>query len=237
MTDCAVLRDHELMRLHLDALFTTDAHGHLLHVNEPGAKPAPKLALGRTTDGHVLRVRADVADALLDDAAALIEAEPARAPLSPQPHCGNAIRVLLARDAPVQRIWSGPAYCIDAESVPEAPDAVRITPDDTALLRTFADWRDEVAFREPFIVVVNGGRAVALCCSVRITSAAHEAGVETLTESRGRGFATQAVAAWARAVAAIGVLPLYSTSTDNVASQGVARRLGMHRFGLDFHVT
>ncbi len=167
----------------------------------------------------------------------MIDSEPTRAPLSQQPHCGDALRTLLARGAAEQRIWSGPAYCIDPDAVSVAPSAVRVTANDTALLRTFPDWRDEVPFREPFIVVVDGGRAVALCCSVRITAAAHEAGVETLPESRGRGFASQAVAAWATAVAALGAAPLYSTSTDNVASQGVARRLGMHRIGFDFHIT
>ena len=109
--------------------------------------------------------------------------------------------------------------------------------DNAALRETFPDWRADVPLSQPFIVVVDSGRAVALCCSVRITSAAHEAGVETLPESRRSGFAARAVAAWARAVSALGALPLYSTSTDNVASQGVARRLGMHRFGFDFHVT
>ena len=167
----------------------------------------------------------------------LIAGEPTRTPLAPRPHCDAAIQSLLGCEVAAQRIWNGPAYCIDANAMPDAPDAVRVTPENTDLLQTFPEWRDEVAFREPFIVVVERARAVALCCSVRITPAAHEAGVETLPECRGRGFASQAVGAWARAVAALGALPLYSTSNDNVASQGVARRLGMHRFGLDFHVS
>ena len=85
--------------------------------------------------------------------------------------------------------------------------------------------------------MVESGRAAALCCSVRITPEAHEAGVETLPGSRGRGYASSAVAAWAKAVAALGALPLYSTSTENAASQGVARRLRMRLIGLDYHIT
>jgi hypothetical protein len=50
--------------------------------------------------------------------------------------------------------------------------ADRVTANDTAQLRTFPDWRDEVPFRVTFIVVMDGGCAVALCCSVRITAAA-----------------------------------------------------------------
>src|SRR5262245_51474239 len=176
------------MRLHLDALYTRDANGYLLHVNEPGAKPAPRLFLGRTTDGHLLSVGADAAT-LAAQARALMEAEPILEPLAPQPRCRDALEGLLACEAPVQRVWTGPAYCIDANSLPNATDAIRVTAD-TDLLQTFSEWRDEVPFRQPFCVVVENDRAVALCCSVRITTLAHEAGVETLPEHRGRGFAS-----------------------------------------------
>jgi predicted GNAT family acetyltransferase len=72
---------------------------------------------------------------------------------------------------------------------------------------------------------------------VRRTARAHEAGVETHPAFRGRGFAVRAVAAWARAVRATGVLPLYSTSWENHGSRGVARRLGLVQLGSDLHVT
>jgi RimJ/RimL family protein N-acetyltransferase len=229
--------DLELMKLHIDALYTHDARGRLVSVNEPGDKPAPRVFLGRTSAGHLLRMRADVPDALVDELAALVEAEPHHAPLAQRPHCGDAIEALLSSRAPIERVWTGPAYCIDADALPKPRNTVRVTAEDTQLLRTFPDWRDEVRLREPFMVAVEAGRAVALCCSVRITAAAHAAGVETLPDARRRGYAAQVVTAWAKEVASLGALPLYSTSSDNVASQGVARRLGMHRIGLDFHVT
>jgi RimJ/RimL family protein N-acetyltransferase len=229
--------DLELMKLHIDALYTHDARGHLVNVNEPGDKPAPRVFLGRTSAGHVLRTRADVSDALVADLVRLVENEPRHASLAQRPQCGEAIEALLSRGAPVERVWTGPAYCIDANALAKPVNVVSVTAHDTELLRTFPDWRDEVRFREPFMVAVEAGRAVALCCSVRVTDAAHEAGVETLPDSRGRGYAAQVVTAWAKEVASRGALPLYSTSTDNAASQGVARRLGMHRIGIDFHVT
>ena len=42
--------------------------------------------------------------------------------------------------------------------------------------------------------------AVSICCRVRVSAAAHEAGVETPPDFRGRGHGTRTVAAWARAV-------------------------------------
>ena len=81
------------------------------------------------------------------------------------------------------------------------------------------------------------GRAVSVCASVRRSTAAHEAGVETAPQYRGRGLAPRAVAAWARAVLTMDRVPLYSTSWQNEASRNVARKLGMTHFGNDLPIT
>jgi predicted GNAT family acetyltransferase len=72
---------------------------------------------------------------------------------------------------------------------------------------------------------------------VRKTAIAHEAGVETAKEFRGRGCAVEAVAAWARIVRDAGRIPLYSTSWQNYASQALAAKLRLVRFGSDLHIT
>ncbi|MXY71814.1 MAG: GNAT family N-acetyltransferase, partial [Dehalococcoidia bacterium] len=77
----------------------------------------------------------------------------------------------------------------------------------------------------------------SVCGSVRITPEAHEAGVETSANARGRGFAVAVVAAWAQAVRALGAEPLYSTSWDNAASQAVASKLGLIPYASTFHMT
>jgi predicted GNAT family acetyltransferase len=58
--------------------------------------------------------------------------------------------------------------------------------------------------------------------------------VETLAAWRQRGYGAATVAAWAAAVRRQGRLPLYSTSWDNLASQGLARNLGFVPYGEDF---
>ena len=97
------------------------------------------------------------------------------------------------------------------------------------LVEELPDW-------QPFVAVMEGGRAASVCRSVRLTPEAHEAGVETLSEHRGKGYAKEAVAGWARLVRAMGAIPLYSTSWDNAASQAVARKLGLALYGADFQI-
>jgi hypothetical protein len=53
---------------------------------------------------------------------------------------------------------------------------------------------------QPFLALIEEERAVSVCRSVRITPAAHEAGVETLPAFRGRGYTPDVVAGWARVV-------------------------------------
>ncbi|HEX9962676.1 MAG TPA: GNAT family N-acetyltransferase, partial [Pyrinomonadaceae bacterium] len=89
---------------------------------------------------------------------------------------------------------------------------------------------------QPFVALVKENRAVSVCRSVRITTEAHEAGVETLPEFRGKGYAEDVAAEWALRVRAAGAIPLYSTSWENYASRAVARKLRLKCYGADFHI-
>lgn len=73
--------------------------------------------------------------------------------------------------------------------------------------------------------------------TARMTPHAHEAGVETHPEFRGRAHAARAVRAWARAVRELDRIPLYSTSWENKASRALAARLGLLRYEPDLHTT
>jgi predicted GNAT family acetyltransferase len=123
-------------------------------------------------------------------------------------------------------MWMGPAYCFPDQL--ESPAyVVRITRENSEFLRGgFAHLIPELDQVQPFVAVIEDEQAVSVCHSVRLSSQAHEAGVDTLESYRRRGYATTAVAGWAVTVRALGFTPLYSTSWDNVASQGVARRFG-----------
>jgi len=235
-----MLTDLELMNLHVSALFTCDAGSRLLFVNEPGGvlSPAPRLFLGRTRAGNVWRFRAGLPDKLCDELDALCADEPpsgAEFNVPPR-HLETYIRLLEA-DAPVQEISSGPAYRFNEYDMP-SKSVLAITEKNAKVLQGgFEDFVAELPAWQPFIALIEGNRAVSVCRSVRITPAAHEAGVETLPDFRGKGYAGDVAAEWARRVRAAGAIPLYSTSWENRASQAVARKLRLKCYGTDFNLT
>ena len=110
------------------------------------------------------------------------------------------------------------------------------TANDDLVRPVFPVLADDVHWRQPCLAIIADGRLASLCYSSRNTPVAAEAGVDTLEEFRGRGYAPAVVAAWARAVRAEGRIPLYSTSWDNLASRSVARKLGLVLYGADFSI-
>lgn len=222
---------------HVNALFTHDVRLRLLRVNEPGGgPPAPRFYLGRTRLGHVCRFRADLPESLIAELTGLYEVEPIGVTPERMPRYVDAYLRLLETHEPVNKVSAGPAYYFAQYLKPARPLITIKAHDAQSLQNGFVDLIDELPTWQPFLGLVEQGRVVSVCRSVRITPQAHEAGVETLPDRRGKGYATDVVAGWARAVQSIGSIPLYSTSWENHASQAVARKLGLVQFGVDFHV-
>lgn len=225
------------MRIHLDTLFTRDASGRLLRVNEPDGKEAPRFFLGRTREGNEWGFRADVPGNLVEALEAACREEVPGPMLTAPPYGAKRYEALLAPSAPIRQRWAGPAYWF-ARALPVPAGPIPITQANADLLRPhLEEWYPDALFRQPALMVLDEGRAVSLCCSVRQSELAHEAGVETAEALRGRGYATRAVAAWAGAVRRLGRLPLYSTSWQNAASRALAARLGLECYGTDLHFT
>ena len=232
----APLEPRQLMRLHVRALFRCDDDGRLAAVNEVRGGPAPRFFLGRTADGVRCWFRDDLEASLAYELAALAGSLPATLPLEEDPALAAPSVRVLEKSEPVTRVWTGPAFLVP-EDLRDNARAVAITPSNADLLRPdFEDWLDDVEDGLPFAAVLAGEHAVSICCSVRITPEAHEAGLETARSYRGRGYAGHAVAAWAGLVRQRGCVPLYSTSWENLASRAVARKLALIQYGADLHV-
>jgi hypothetical protein len=227
----------ELMRLHIEALFTHDANGDMVRVNEPNGGAAPRFFLGRTAEGVALRFRHDVDRAIrrqIETACEkqLAQSRPLDMPTDPLPY-----QQILDHAGPVEKTWLGSAFYLPRTVQPTARTVV-VTNANAELLRPLLEpWLADVQVCEPMIALAVDDRAVSLCCSGRRTRAAHEAAVETAIAYRNRGYGSQVVRAWAQAVYAAGALPLYSIEWENSASRAVMRKLEVSSFGTDLHIT
>ncbi len=222
--------DLVLARRRLRALYRHDRRGRITAINEWSGGRPPRIHLMRTEAGVLCRLRDGVVDDLAAELLAFARAEPPSLTETPF----QADRFLTALEA--TDFWAGPAFMFPSV-LPAENEAVEIGPHNADLLSGgLESWIPDVGRRGPFLAIFREGRAVALCASVRVTPHVHCAGVETVPDARGRGFASRVVAAWAGRVQALGAAPFYSTSWDNLASRAVARRLGLVLAGVDFHV-
>ena len=231
--------DTELMKIQVEALFTQDKNGRLQRINEPAGdgKPAPRFFIGYTNEGSICRFRHDLPDNVIAQLKEIAAAEPMPVNTEKIPKSHKQFKNILQSHAPIERVWIGPAYRFP-EHITLPTHTVQLSRENVGLLKgNFAEMVSELNNSQPYLAIIENSRAVSICRSVRLSSRAHEAGVDTLVGYRRRGYATSVVTAWALAVRALNCLPLYSTSWDNVASQGVAQRLGLVQYGVDYHVT
>jgi RimJ/RimL family protein N-acetyltransferase len=225
----------DLIKMHAQTLYVHDELSRIISINDWNGGIAPRFYLGRTQQGNIWRFRSDLPEELSLQLASLCKSEPPA--ISGRPAYEAEYLSILSAHSAIKQIWFGPAYYF-ADGITASPDPIPIHINNSSFLRDeLQDWVPDVPYQQPFVAIIVDGLAVALCASVRISSTAHEAGVETASFHRRKGYAVKVVSAWAGAVKAIGAVPLYSTSIENIASQKVAARLGLTRYGLDFHVT
>jgi RimJ/RimL family protein N-acetyltransferase len=141
-----------------------------------------------------------------------------------------------------QQEYRGPAYWIpeDVQGVVRlSANVVLISESNAKVVQETFPWAlPLIAEQEngPVVAAIEHDRAVSICFCSRRPAQATEAGLETLEAYRGKGYATAVVAAWAAEVRRLGCIPLYGTSWDNLASQAVARKLGMKLYGEDWSI-
>ena len=226
-----------LFQQRMDALYQSDAGKRLVCTNEWEPSPPPRFHLMRTAKGVIYRCQAGLPDEIVRRLEALCRQENTERFAEKLPSHYERYLEIIGGHGPIENVWSGPAYMALEEVAPKNETTV-IDVNNAFLLRErMPDWLPDVLHRRPFVAVVkDGDAAVSLCASVRISAGVHCAGVETHPDYRRYGYASDVVAAWARAVRAEGAVPFYSTSWENVASQGVAQRLKMTLAATDFYI-
>ena len=218
-------------QLQLETLFVVDGLRRICSSREPKPTPAPAFFFIRGEAACAWAVRADVAERVASELDRLASEErPSAVWDQPLLHARRYEDIL------GRRIKSGPAFEFP-DRLP-ATHGASIVRDEAALNHHFAGWvSGEIeAGRAPVMGIHENGHPVSVCFCARRSAVAAEAGVETASASRGRGYAPRVVAAWAAVVREQGIVPLYSTGSENHASLAVARKLDLMRFATDFSV-
>jgi hypothetical protein len=230
------VRDRELVRRRARVLFVLDRGGAILCPNEPWGgdeRRAPLVYAARGESIAICAARHRAPRALLTRVRALLASRRID-PLGRDEALEDALRGLAGPDALGHVVRSGPAFRFPATTV-DAAGCVVVTAAWTAPLRGVFDWAlPELDTALPCVVAVVDGRAVAICRTVRRWRRMVEAGVETLEAYRHRGFGARVVATWCVRAREMGLEPLYSTSWGNAASTGLAARLGLAQYAVDF---
>ena len=224
-----ILSELELMELHVKVLFKHDSENRVTVVNEPPYDAAPKIFIGTTKRGSVIRYSNTLN-------VSLIEKFKKVAGNNLSANLGEIIKVF-SGGHPLNNFWIGPAYVFPDVRAP-LTQAIQVTPENKELLRPYFPYTYEnFEYKQPCFAIVEDHIPVSICCSARKTTKAHEASVFTHEDYRGRGYGIDVSKAWAAQVQKLGRIALYSTSWNNFASQSVARKLKLFQYGTDIHLS
>lgn len=221
------------MEIHASALFVHNTASELISKNDWLQSDAPLLWIGTAPEGMIWRVREDVPATTKSQLETLIAQEPKFAE-GPLPVNDKLYRDLL--NAPLTS--AGPTYWLPDIVSKSLHSTCRLSELHTKELERgqLADWIPDIPHQQPMIGSLESEGVVSICASVRIVPEAHEAGVETAATHRGKGYATSVVNGWASELIRLNIIPLYSTSWNNHASQAVAARTGFRRYGWEYAV-
>jgi GNAT superfamily N-acetyltransferase len=141
-------------------------------------------------------------------------------------HDREAVKAVLAVHSPCPEVGVWQAYtCPDTLTPGQFPGAIRLEEAHRALIERYQVEMDVT--RRAIYAVIQDGRIVSTCLSVREHEQAGECYVYTVEPYRGRGFGKQVTAAWAYHLRQQGKIAFYSHALDNPASQAIARGLGL----------
>ncbi|MCS0670067.1 GNAT family N-acetyltransferase [Cytobacillus firmus] len=225
-----MISDLELMELHVNVLFRHDSENRVIAVNEPPYGAAPRIFIGATRMGSIVRYSNSLDKSTVEKLDQVIGANPGA-------HPGKMIKAL-SIDHLLSNLWTGPAYVFPDVRDRTYSRAIKITHENKEILKSqFPYTYEDFEYKQPCFVIIEDNIPVSICCSARQTSKADEASLFTHKDYRGRAYGADVAKAWAAEVQIQGRIALYSTSKDNLASQSVARKLQLAQYGTDIHIS
>lgn len=222
----------DLLDLHFASLDVRDANGDTTVTNdpfEPNRRPAPRFRAAWDDRRLACIFRHDVDTATRRKARAWIDRQS-----DPDPR-GDLPDLAAIFGVDPGEIGFGLGYTTDAP-IDDDRSAIAITPANAGRLPAGFLEPGEIHSIPPAFAIQIDDRFVSTCITVRRTPDSIEAGTNTLAPHRGRGYAVSTTAAWVNAALSDGLVPFYSTSIDNVASQRVAEKVGLRCFNYDLRI-
>lgn len=223
----------ELLRIETVAIWSPDQFA--------AVDPAPELVIAQAVEGHLAIPSALLDDHIADQLRGVVEGSAPPEDPAVEPASLAACVALLSSRGAVE-VTSGPSFVVEAPPVQAASGEMHRSDESwPPRLRNMRpqsvwapdDWNDllDGRYNGPWAVIISDGQVVAVCHTARSVEQAVEAGVWTHPDHRRQGHAAATTAAWGSIVNDQGRLAFYSTSAENVASQQVARRLGLRPIG------
>ncbi|MCU9614831.1 GNAT family N-acetyltransferase [Caldibacillus lycopersici] len=224
-----ILSNVETMRHHVHVLYKHNEENRITVINEPPYDDAPLLFIGHTSQGNIVRY----SNVLSNDKIRQLEQIFAAQPL---PEFTDHLQIL-QNYLGAQHVQYGPAYIFPENRNYPFSKAIQITNENKELIKPYYQYTyEDFPWKQPCFVMLENNEPVSICCTARQTEIACEASVYTQEDYRGRGYSLEVVNAWANTVQKQGRIALYSTSADNLASQAVARKLGLVQYGVDIQI-
>jgi GNAT acetyltransferase len=217
----------ELMEIHTKVLFNHNEAGKITYINEPPYNVAPRIYIGSTKQGNVIRYLNQLSEVAIKEFEQVINSDPSI-------NLADIIQVI-SKDQPLSTVWIGPAFVFPNMSK-KSSKVIKINQSNKDyLLPNFPYTYEELEIKGPCYAIIENNIAVSICCSARQTSKAAEASVYTLEDFRGNGYGVAVSHAWASDIQNQGRFALYSTSWDNYESQAMAQKLKLIQYGTDLH--
>ena len=222
---------------HVRSLYVHNQADDIIAINQWDGGTVPFFHYTWWRDGYIYRFREDLPADLRDEFRAMFASEDLSRDCFSAPRHAEACAQHLATFGQINTTWHGLAfYRMEPLTLSVQPTKSIGADAESMLNGDLAPWRPDLEHRSPFVVALEDSEAAAVCASVRITDAAHQAGLETKPSQRRRGYGSAAVRRWTNEVLDLGALPIYSTSRQNLASQKLAKALGYQLFAYDFYI-
>ncbi len=240
----------DLLRTESRTVFVLDKTDRIRFENDPENSKGPLFYLARCKQGTIALVHREIDGGLAGRLLRIAATEPVPASLDDNAlRLGQYLELLGGQFAePVP----GPGISYHLPTNLEVRSDVELVSSGT----TFGDrlverlhhdgmpldlielgFRNPEDFWPPWCVAMHEGNIVSVGMTARLSEIGAESGIVTVPGYRRQGFAAAAVAGWARHPDLTAKTLFYSAAQENVASIGVARRLGLRFIGTTLRIT